>query len=310
VTGSLERAERILRESCGDRVRVDVPLAPFTTFRVGGPAAILLEPEAEADLLALARAVGETAVPVIVLGKGSNVLVSDGGFPGIVVRLGRAYRWAEVDGSRLRAGGAMPFPALAGVALSNGLAGLEFAVAIPGSVGGAVRMNAGAHGAELSDVLEWIDVFVPAEGAPRRVPAGEAGLAYRRSALPAGAVVTGAAVRLASDDPRSIRSRMDAAREQRRRTQPLAEANCGSVFTNPPGDHAGRLIDAAGGKGLSVGGAQVSTKHANFIVTEQGARAADVLELIRAVQELVEARSGVRLQPEVHLVGDLDPASR
>jgi UDP-N-acetylmuramate dehydrogenase len=310
VSAGLERALEILWSACGDRVRTAHRLAPLTTFRVGGPAAIYLEPESDADLAAAGEAVRTTAIPHVVLGKGSNVLVADAGFPGLVIRLGRAYRWSSVDGSSVRAGAATPFPSLAGVALAHGLSGLEFAIAIPGTVGGAVRMNAGAHGAELSGVLEWVDVFRLLEGAADRLPATEVGLSYRRSSLPGDGVVIAAGVALAPDDPDRIRARMDQAREQRRRTQPLAEANCGSVFKNPPGDHAGRLIEAAGGKGLRVGGAAVSTKHANFIVTSDGAAAADVLDLIRTVQELVAARFGVRLDPEVQLLGDLQTAER
>ncbi|MGZ8626636.1 MAG: UDP-N-acetylmuramate dehydrogenase [Actinomycetota bacterium] len=310
MSESLDRAEAILRAACGDRVRTRFALAPLTTFRIGGPAALFLEPESEGDLVAAGDAVRETGVPFVILGKGSNVLVADEGFPGLVLRLGRGYRWAARNGVRLRAGAAMPLPALANVALSHELSGLEFGVAIPGSFGGAVRMNAGAHGAELAGLLESIDVFELLAGAQRLVPAGEAGLAYRRSSLPADGVVIAATVALEPGTREAIRARMDEARESRRRTQPLAESNCGSVFTNPPGDHAGRLIDEAGGKGLVVGGAAVSTKHANFIVTSEGARAADVLELIRTVQELVAARSGIRLEREVHLVGDLDPAPR
>ncbi|MGZ8593311.1 MAG: UDP-N-acetylmuramate dehydrogenase [Actinomycetota bacterium] len=310
MSESLDRAEAILRAACGDRVRTRFVLAPLTTFRIGGPAALFLEPESEGDLVAAGDAVRETGVPFVILGKGSNVLVADEGFPGLVLRLGRGYRWAARNGVRLRAGAAMPLPALANVALSHELSGLEFGVAIPGSFGGAVRMNAGAHGAELAGLLESIDVFELLAGAQRLVPAGEAGLAYRRSSLPADGVVIAATVALEPGTREAIRARMDEARESRRRTQPLAESNCGSVFTNPPGDHAGRLIDEAGGKGLVVGGAAVSTKHANFIVTSEGARAADVLELIRTVQELVAARSGIRLEPEVHIVGDLDPAPR
>lgn len=310
MNDAVRRAEAVLRAACGDRVRTSFKLAPLTSFRIGGPAALFLEPESEADLVAAGEAVRGSGVPFVVLGKGSNVLVADEGFPGLVLRLGRGYRWAARDGVRLRAGAAMPLPALAGVALSHELAGLEFGVAIPGSFGGAVRMNAGAHGADLSGVLQTIDVFELVAGAARSVPASEAGLAYRRSALSPDGVVIAATVALAHEPREAIRARMDEARELRRRTQPLAEANCGSVFKNPPGDHAGRLIDAAGGKGVAVGGASVSTKHANFIVTTEGARAADVLELIRTVQELVAVRFDVRLEPEVHLVGDLDPAAR
>ena len=308
MTEAIRHAEAILRAACGERLRTGVRLAPLTTFRIGGPAALFLEPEAEADLTAASEALRATEVPVVVLGKGSNVLIADNGFPGLVIRLGRAYRWTAREARRLRAGGAMALPAFAGVALSHGLSGLEFGVAIPGSVGGAVRMNAGAHGSELADVLEAVEVFELRGGASRVLPAEEAGFAYRRSGLPADAVVVAATVELIPADPTEIRGRMDHAREWRRRTQPLAESNCGSVFKNPPGAQAGRLIDESGGKGLSVGGASVSTKHANFIVTTDDARARDVLELIRTVQELVESRTGIRLEPEVYLLGHLDPA--
>jgi UDP-N-acetylmuramate dehydrogenase len=271
---------------------------------------LYLEPQSDADLVAAGEAVRETAIPFVVLGKGSNVLVSDAGFAGLVLRLGRGYRWAAREGDRLTAGGAMPLPALAGVALSHSLAGLEFGVAIPASLGGAVRMNAGAHGHELSEVLETVEVFELLAGTARGIAAADAGFSYRRSELPADAVVVGSTVALEPGEPSEIRALMDEARDWRRRTQPLAEPNCGSVFKNPPGDHAARLIDEAGGKDLAVGGASVSAKHANFIVASEGASAADVVELIRSVQEVVEASSGIRLEPEVHLVGDLDHAPR
>ena len=310
MTDMIANAERILRAACGDRLRTGFQLAPLTTFRIGGPASLYLEPVAEADLVAASAAVRETGVPVVVLGKGSNVLIADGGIRGLVLRLGRPYRWAARDGGFVTAGAAMPLPSLSNVALAHDLTGLEWGVAIPGSVGGAVRMNAGAHDGEMAEVVSSVDVFDLAAGSSRRVPATELGFSYRRSSLGADAVVIGATVRLTAADRDEIRARMDEAREWRRRTQPLAEPNCGSVFENPPGDHAARLIDAAGGKGLRVGGAAVSEKHANFIVTSAGATARDVLELIRSVQELVAARSGIRLEPEVHLVGDLDPAPR
>ena len=308
-TEALARAETILRAACGDRVRAEFVLAPLTTFRIGGPAALFLEPEGESDLAAASMAIRETDVPFVVLGKGSNVLVADAGFRGLVLRLGRGYRWSARDGDRLAAGGAMPLPALSGVALAHGLSGLEFGVAIPASLGGAVRMNAGAHGGELADVVETVDVFDLGSGRAERIAGADAGFSYRRSSLPKDAVVVGATFRLRPGEPAQIRDRMDEAREWRRRTQPLAEPNCGSVFKNPPGEHAARLIDEAGGKGLAVGGAAISLKHANFIVTSEGARATDVLSVIREVQELVVARSGIRLEPEVHLVGDPDPAS-
>jgi UDP-N-acetylmuramate dehydrogenase len=310
VSDAVARAEAILRERCGDRVRSSFPLAPLTTFRIGGPAALFLEPERDEDLAAASEAIRETEVPFLVLGKGSNVLVADAGFPGIVLRLGRGYRWSARDGERLTAGGAMPLPALAGVALNEGLSGLEFGIAIPGSLGGAVRMNAGAHGSDLSAVAEGVSVFELSAGVERAIAASDIGFRYRNSDLPGDGVVVAATVRLRPDAIERIRARMDEIREWRRRTQPLAEANCGSVFKNPPNDSAGRLIDAAGLKGFALGGASVSRKHANFVIAGPGASAAGVLSLIRHVQETVAAQTGIRLEPEVHLVGDLDHVPR
>jgi UDP-N-acetylmuramate dehydrogenase len=310
VSDALRQAESILRAACGERVRTGFPLAPLTSFRIGGPAALYLEPESERDLVAAGEALHQTDLPVVVIGKGSNILVADGGFEGLVLRLGRGYRWAARSGDRITAGGAMPLPALAGVALSHALTGLEFGVAIPASFGGSIRMNAGAHSREVAEVVESVDVFELTTQAARVVLAGEAGFRYRNSDLPSDAVVVGGTVRLAPADASDIRRLMEEAREWRRRTQPLAEPNCGSVFKNPPGDHAARLIEDAGGKGLSVGGAAVSKKHANFIVAAEGAKASDVVELVRKVQELVESRSGVHLDPEVHLVGHFDLAPR
>jgi len=303
---ALARAETILRAATGERVRTSFPLAPLTTFRIGGPAELFLEPESEADLRAAGQAIRETGIPFAILGKGSNVLVSDDGFPGLVLRLGKGYRWAARDGDRITAGGSMPLPRLSGVALSHSLAGLEFGVAIPATLGGAVRMNAGAHGHSLDEVVEQVEVFLLGAGEARTVPAAEAGFVYRNSTLPGDGVVVAAALRLHPGEPGPIRAEMDDAREWRRRTQPLAEPNCGSVFKNPPGGHAARMIEDLGLKGAAVGGAQVSEKHANFIVARPGASAADVVALIRSVQERVADRYGVRLEPEVHLVGHFD----
>ncbi len=310
MSAAIERAERILRAACGDRVRTDFPLAPLTSFRLGGPAALFLEPETESDLAAVAEAVRESSVPFVVLGKGSNVLVSDAGFAGLVLRLGRGYRWVARDGERLTVGASMPLPALANVALRHGLTGLEFGVAIPASVGGAIRMNAGAHGRSMAEVLEHVHVFDLGSGDAAAIPAVQAGFVYRGSALDDDAVVTGGSMRLSPSDPDRIRGRMEDAREWRRRSQPIAEPNCGSVFTNPPDDHAARLIEAAGGKGASAGGAVVSTKHANFILAGPGATSADVLELIHRMEAIVMDAFGVELIPEVRLIGAFDDARR
>jgi UDP-N-acetylmuramate dehydrogenase len=307
---AIARAESILRAACGDRVRTAFPLAPLTSFRIGGPAALFLEPQSTDDLVAAGRAVRESGLPVVVLGKGSNVLVADDGFPGLVLRLGKGFRWTARAGNRLTAGGAMPLPALSGVALAHTLAGLEFGVAIPASLGGAVRMNAGAHGHSLDEVVEQVEMFSLRSGSARTVPAGEAGFRYRGSALPEDAVVVAATVSLRAGERADIRRLMEEARAWRRATQPLAEPNCGSVFKNPPGGHAARMIEDLGLKGTAVGGATVSAKHANFIVTSPGARAADVVELIRLVQRRVGERYGTTLEPEVHLVGEFDLAIR
>jgi UDP-N-acetylmuramate dehydrogenase len=302
VTAEVDRAYDMLT-GAGVRVRRDQPMAPLTTFRIGGPASLYLEPSDERDLRAAATAVAATGIPWVIVGKGSNILVADEGFPGLVLRLGVGFRWSARTGDDLSAGGSMPLPALAGVALQHGLDGIAFAVAIPASLGGAVRMNAGAHGGQMSDVVAEIDVFDLIAGEQRSVPAGDAGFAYRHTALPTGSIVVGAHLHLTPGDPAAIRSVMDEARRWRRTTQPIAEPNCGSVFTNPPGAYAAALIDAAGLKGTKVGGAHVSAKHANFIVTEPGARAADVWALIELVQERVAADTGTRLEPEVRAVG-------
>jgi UDP-N-acetylmuramate dehydrogenase len=303
ANGAVVDAEGILRRTAGDRVRRDFPLAPMTSFRLGGPAAVYLEAGSLEDLSAVGRAMRETGLPLLVIGKGSNLLVADEGFPGIVLRLGKAFRWAARNGDRISAGGAMPLPALAGVALAHRLAGLEFGVAIPASLGGSVRMNAGAHGHSLDEVLDSVEVFRTDLDRLEAVPTGEAGFGYRESSLPADSVVTSATVGLRPGDPTEIRREMDEARAWRRATQPLAEPNCGSVFKNPPGDHAARLIEAVGGKALSVGAARVSEKHSNFIVAGRGATSQDVHRLMSLLQERVRERFGVRLEPEVRVVG-------
>jgi UDP-N-acetylmuramate dehydrogenase len=306
MTATIEAARAILRDACGDRVRDDVSMAPLTTFRIGGPAALFLEPDAMDDLHAVARAVADTGVAVAIVGKGSNVLVADEGFDGIVLRLGRGFRWSARAGDTLTAGAAMPLPALAGIAQQHGLAGIGFGVAIPASLGGAVRMNAGAHDGQMADVVASVDVFELGADHARTLAAHEVGFTYRSTALPSDAVVVASSIALRPGDPAEIRAEMDAARRWRRETQPLAEPNCGSVFTNPPGEHAAALIDAAGLKGAAVGGASVSPKHANFIVTAPGATATDVRALIELVRAGVERASGIVLQTEVRTIGGPD----
>ncbi len=306
MSGDIALARSILREACGDRVREWFPLAPLTTFRIGGPAALYLEPDGDADLVAVSAAIAQAEIPYAILGKGSNVLVPDAGFAGLVLRLGRGYRWTARAGEVLTVGASMPLPAFAGVALRHGLDGLAFGVAIPASVGGAVRMNAGAHGGQMSDVVEQVDVFLLDDGVRAYVEAADVGFGYRHTQLRRDAVVLGARCGLRETDPQRIRLAMDEAREWRRRTQPVAEPNCGSVFTNPPGAAAAALIDGVGLKGERIGGASVSTKHANFIIADPGSTAADVRALIDLIRDRVQAETGVRLVPEVRELGASD----
>jgi UDP-N-acetylmuramate dehydrogenase len=303
---NVELAERILREGLGERLRTMVPLAPLTTFRIGGAATLYVEPSTDEDLAVVHRAVHDADVPFVVVGKGSNLLVSDRGYPGLVIRLGKGFRWAARDRDRVRAGAAMPLPALAGVALRHGLSGLEFGVAIPATLGGAVKMNAGAHDADIAGVLRRVDLFLLEAGERITLDADEAGFSYRRSSMPEDGVIVAATLELRPGGAEEIRALMEDARAWRRRTQPLAEPNCGSVFTNPPGAHAAALIDAAGMKGHRIGGAVVSTKHANFIVADPGATADDVAALIRAIRDRVADSTGVLLEPEVRFVGSFD----
>lgn len=295
---------RQLRERVSGEVLADEPLAAHTTIKVGGPAAALVRVETPEDLAAVAEVCGELDRPWLILGRGSNLLVADEGWPGVVVTLGRGFRGMDIDGETVVAGAAERMPALAAKVSAAGLAGLAFGVAIPGSLGGAVRMNAGAHGAEMADVLVWAEVVrLARRGAVQRLSAADLDMGYRRTALPSDAVVVRAALRLRHADAGSLREEMAEMKQWRREHQPIKTPSCGSVFTNPEGDSAGRLIDAAGMKDYRVGGARVSPVHANFITVEPDARARDVHAVITAVQEAVAEAHGVLLHPEVVLVG-------
>jgi UDP-N-acetylmuramate dehydrogenase len=234
------------------------------------------------------------------------MLVSDRGFSGVAVRLGAGFRWTRVEGSHIEAGAGVPLPSVAVLSGQHSLAGLEFAIAIPASVGGAVRMNAGAHGHSVGEVLHEVDVFRIASSAREHIPAGQLGFSYRTTDLPADAVVVGAEFELKPGDGSEIKAKLREARDWRRANQPLNLPNAGSVFKNPPGDAAGRIIEQVCGKGLRVGGAQISEIHANFIVASAGARADDVYTLIRRIQRRVKEETGIELEPEVRLVGDFE----
>jgi UDP-N-acetylmuramate dehydrogenase len=307
---ALEAAAAELAERCPGRVSRDLPLAPLTTFRLGGPAAVFLRAETLDDLGALAGVLADTRLPMLVVGRGSNMLVADAGWPGIALHLGQRFRRVEFDGTELEAGAATPLPSLAARSARASLGGIAFAVAIPGSVGGGVRMNAGAHGSELADRLVWADVFHlagEAAGRPARMKPDELGFGYRRSALPAGAVVTAARFALTPAPEAEVRAEIDEARRWRRDNQPVNQPNCGSVFANPPEMAAGRVVELLGMKGQAHGGARVSEVHANFIVAAGGARSADVLALIREAMRRARDELGITLRTEVQLVGEFGP---
>lgn len=304
-----------LAACCQGEVSFDRALSPLTTYRLGGPAVVMFEPSSGADLLSITRAAREvgltaTDIPLLVVGRGSNIVISDRGFEGLVIKMGSAFSWIkgndEPGSVRVSAGAATSMPLLANWAARRSLAGLEFTVGIPGSVGGGVRMNAGAHEGSVSDTLASAEIYtLGAEEIVGR-EADSLGLDYRCSALTPLDVVVSASFDLALDDATAIRNRMERYRKHRADTQPGALQNAGSTFKNPPGDSAGRLVDAAGLKGHSIGGAQVSELHANFFIATDGATAQDVFELVHFVRRSVAEKFGVELEPEVRFVGPFD----
>ena len=287
-----------------------VPLAGLTTYKLGGPVAVLVRLHRTDDLAALAAVVRDHSPALLFVGRGSNLLVADTGFAGVGVVLEGEFESLTIgaDGA-VEAGGAVPLPVLARRSAAAGRAGLEFYVGIPGTVGGAVRMNAGGHGRETVEVLIGARVAdLRDDGRIAERGAGALGLGYRSSALASGEVVVGATFRTSPDVPEACEARVAEIVRWRREHQP-GGANAGSVFANPEGDSAGRLIDVSGGKGLRVGGAVVSTKHANFIQAEAGATAADVRELVLEVQRRVRDATGIELRPELRMVGFDDAAN-
>ena len=279
------------------------PLAPYTSFRLGGPADLLVSPDSPKLLQRLLEAAEELGVPRTIIGGGSNLLVADDGVRGLVIRIARPLGRVVFEGNRVRVQAGASLPGLAGQCARRGLSGLEFAGGIPGTVGGAVVMNAGANDSNIGQTLQWVDAFSLA-GEPRRFQVEELHLGYRQSRFQREPwVIASALLELRPDDPARIRERMQAYLERRRRTQPLGTHNAGSIFKNPPGDYAGRLLEAVGAKGWTEGGAQVSTRHANFIINRGGARAADVWRLICRMRQAVAERFGIQLELEVRLVG-------
>jgi UDP-N-acetylenolpyruvoylglucosamine reductase len=289
-------------------VERDFPLARLTTVRTGGDADWFARPRNPAELSELLAWASAERLPIGAIGSGSNLLVADQGFHGLALKLDGDLATVAHDGDRLLCGGGARLPSAAAKAAGWGLSGLEFGVNIPGTVGGAVKMNANAYGGQLAKVLEWVDVCTPA-GQERRAPE-QLGFAYRSSNLGADEIVGFASFRLETGEVAAIKAAMAAMREQRHEAQPSGIKTFGSTFKNPEGKRAegrtaGQLLEAAGCQGLQVGGARFSPKHANFVENAAGATTADVLELMAAGRRRVHERFGVVLEPEVQLLGDV-----
>lgn len=293
-----------MAESLGRRAVRRAPLGQRTTYRVGGNVALMVEATDEATLsechLAL-RAAGST-VPVLVVGKGSNMLVSDSGFCGLAIWLGGEFAAVEITDTTVIAGGAVGMQALARQTAAGGLTGFEWAVGIPGSIGGAVRMNAGGHGSQMSDVLRRARVFDLESGESVWIELAELATGYRRSAIKDTDVVVQAELDLARCEPAAALEMVGEVVRWRLSHQP-GGLNGGSVFKNPPDDSAGRLIDATGLKGLRIGTAEISRKHANFFQSDRNGSADDVKSLIEKVRSLVHEAQGVELEPELRMIG-------
>jgi UDP-N-acetylmuramate dehydrogenase len=309
----LDEGERVrigtdIQRRLGVKTSRAEPLARFTTMRVGGPADLYAEVRNLFELRGIVRYARARDLPLTLLGRGSDVVISDAGVGGLVVR--SAAQQVRIEGDRLIADAGLPMAKAATLAKEAGLTGLEFGLAIPGTVGGAVWANAGAHGADVAGVLATASV-IGADGSEAALDGLALGLAYRESVLkhvPDGRpdVVTSATFQLAPEDPAVITERLDDIRRWRQAHQPLGMPSAGSSFRNPPGDSAGRLIDALGLKGLRVGGASVSEKHANFLVNDQHGTATDVRRLGERVRAIVERETGVRLEWEIVFLGDRD----
>ena len=299
-------AEEFRRSGCSTEEQI--PMAAYTSFRIGGPADLLVTAEDESAAARAAVACRSSGIPLLILGNGSNLLVDDAGIRGAVLRLSdhaqpECIGTAEDRKVLVRCPAGLPLKQLCRFARDNGLAGLEFAYGIPGTVGGAAYMNAGAYGGEMKDVLAEVRT-IASDGEFLTHPADTLSLSYRHSALMEnGEIVTSVLVSLMPDDPVAIGARMEDYMNRRREKQPLEYPSAGSFFKRPPGMFAGTLIEGCGLKGFTVGGAQISKKHAGFVVNRGGATCADVKELARQVRERVYAAHGVWLEPEVRFVG-------
>jgi UDP-N-acetylmuramate dehydrogenase len=287
-----------------ENVEFDVPMRTKTSFRVGGPADVLASPRDTEELGRLLRYIKEKALPCFVLGRGTNLLVLDGGIRGVVIDMRELNKLEVRDGGVIYSGAGAPLPKLVYFAMENSLAGLEFAVGIPGSIGGAIVMNAGAAGGEMKDVVEAVTVMKE-DGSLKELKKEDLDFSYRNLSLPKGCIVLGATFRLRRGDRGSIKEKINSLLQERKAKQPLDLPNAGCVFKNPPAGPAGKIIDETGLKGLQFGGARVSDLHANFIVNTGNATAKDILSLLNDVREKVYERKGIMLDLEIKIVGEI-----
>lgn len=301
-----ELATRLRAEIAGE-VRLDEPMARHTTYRVGGPASLFCVLETHHDLSAAMRLFEAADVPWTVVGKGSNLLVSDRGYEGAVLVLGREFKRHTTDGETLRAGAATVLAHLVQESFNKGLTGLEWAVGIPGTLGGALAMNAGTRDGTIGGSVETVTMWIPGQGLTL-IHGRDIAWEYRRSGLAGRGIILEASLEAMPGDPLRIRAQMERNLRDRKKSQPIGVPSAGSVFMNPPGDSAGRLIESVGLKGVAQGGARISNVHANFIVNEGGATASDIVALIHQVQLTVKERCGVDLRPEIRFVGSFEEA--
>jgi UDP-N-acetylmuramate dehydrogenase len=295
--------ERDLRLAFGARLEAQRSLADLTSFQIGGPADLFVTVESDAELMTAMAAAYRYKIPVMCLGAGTNLLVSDRGVRGLVVKLGESFRRLIVKGTEVTVGAAMQFGAMVETVVDRGLAGLEFGEGIPGTVGGGLVMNAGAFGGEMARVVTLVH-GVTIDGLARALTKDEVNFAYRRTDLPPRFVITRVDFMLTQGDREELRARVMDLRSKRAARQPRGLPNAGSVFKNPPGNFAGRLLESVGLKGARMGGAAFSGQHANFIVNLGGASADEVRALIDLARDRVMESTGVKLEPEVRLIGE------
>ena len=301
----MKQAAERLKQAVGAGIFLtDEPMSRHTTFRTGGPADIYIEPSGVEELKQVLDICREENVAYTIIGNGSNLLVGDGGYRGVLISFGKPFAQVTIEGAQVRTGAGALLSAVAQQVLNASLTGFEFAAGIPGTIGGAVVMNAGAYGGELCQVLREATVLTP-EGEVKTLPAEELELGYRTSCVQKnGYIVLEAVLQLQPGNADDIRAVMDALASKRREKQPLEYPSAGSTFKRPEGHFAGRLIQDAGLRGFRVGGAQVSEKHCGFVINRDHATSADILSLCRQVQEKVKAQFGVELELEVKLLGE------